>query len=115
MAKLAARIGLPPTAWDDSAFAFKGDVHHRQLVTVNWVNDYFHQVPAQVRVPTTQQASQLLAAVPQPLLLRPFNNNDAGTEVICTWRSMYVPPKYASLFLSEDLSPCDTYILASLV
>lgn len=109
VSQFSARIGMPATPWDNQAFAFKGDVHRHQIVTVNWVQDYFYQIQAQIRVPTVQEANQQLTAQPQAILLGPYNNNDAGTELIRTRRSMYVPPRYVNQFISEDLTPAEAY------
>ena len=108
--RFSARLGLPATPWDNDAFAFKGEVHNRQIVTVQWTQEYFHQVNAQIRVATVAEANQQLSTVPPPLLMGPYANADAGTEVIRTRRTMYVPPRYVGLFLEEDLAPVEAYI-----
>lgn len=53
--------------------------------------------------------THLLAGDPALTLVGPFNNGEAGTELICTHRSMYVLPRYVSIFLEEDLLPRVAY------
>jgi hypothetical protein len=49
--------------------------------------------------------SQLLAGDPTLALVGPFANGEAGTELVRTSRTMYVPPRYVPLFLTLDVSP----------
>ncbi|MHA7856415.1 hypothetical protein [Marinobacter shengliensis] len=107
--KYAARIGMPATPWDDKLFAFVGEVTHQQIMSVEWDQAFFNQVPAQVRVPTNDTAAQLLAQAPAPSHFGPFDANDAGTKLIRTRRTMYVPPAYVGLFLGQELEPVVAY------
>ena len=108
--RFEARFGLPATPWDDTVFAFKGEVVRGQMpAVVNWAPNNFHQVNAQLRVPTNEMAQQLIAANPRPVLVGPFQNGDAGTEVVRVRRTIFVPPPYVPLFLEEDLEPVEAY------
>jgi hypothetical protein len=109
VAKFHAVVGMPVHQWSDRAFAFKGDLVQGQLPSVDWDPTYLHQVNGQQLIPTADALTQLLAGDPALSLVGPFQNGEAGTEFVRTRRSMYVPPRYVSIFLEEDLSPRVAY------
>ncbi len=105
LARFNARLGLPPTPWDDNMYIQKGDLHHNQSVIVQWQDDYFHQVNMQIRVPTPAALDTLLAADLNADALGPFNAQDADTELIRVRRTCYIPPAYVPTFLASPLTP----------
>jgi hypothetical protein len=99
-------MGLPATPFDNVALAFLGDlVQHQAPPSVIWKGTNFHVLTPQVRVPTTLMMDQFLAAVPNDTMLGPYQDGDAGTEIIRTRRTMFLPPKYVSLFIDRSLTP----------
>jgi len=82
LAKYTARMGLPPTPWDDQLYAQKGELYHNQAQTVTWLPDYFNQVRTQLRVATSNFIDTALAGDPNAEFLGPFVDADADTEVI---------------------------------
>ena len=105
LSRFSTRLGLPATPWDDHMYVQKGDLHHNQSVIVRWLDEYFHQVNVQIRVPTSASLDTLLAADQQVQCFGPFTENDADTELIRVRRTCYVPPAYVPLFLASSLSP----------
>ena len=109
VAKYHAVVGMPAHQWSDRAFAFKGDLVEGQMPSVDWDSTYLHQINGQQRIPTQDALTQMLAGDPNLVLVGPFDNADAGTELFRTRRSMYVPPRYVTLFLETDLTPRVAY------
>ena len=110
VAKFSSRMGHAPSQWDDRVFAFHGDLVGQQITTIEWPVNAFHQGPSIVRVPTLDVLDQFLAANPNDDLIGPFQNNDAGTELVKVRRSMYVPPAYVHLLLATPLTPREAYL-----
>ncbi len=111
LTKFKTRMGLPATPFDSVAFAFLGDlVQHQAPPSVVWEGTNFHVVNQLVLVPTVQMMDQFLAAVPAEPLLGPYQNADAGTEVIKTRRTVLLPQKYVSLFIDNSLTPRDAWV-----
>ena len=109
LATFSARMGLPPTPWEDKMFAQKGDLFHNQAQTVTWLPSYFHQVSRQLRVGTSANIETALAGDPNAESLGPFAAAAADTECIFYRRTCYVPPAYMSLFLAGPLSPREAW------
>jgi hypothetical protein len=107
--KYHARLGLPPTQWDDRMFAQKGDLHRNQAVLVEWKADYFHQLPQQILVPTPVTIDTVFATEPAAILLGPYAQGEPGTELIKVRRTCFVPPKYVPLFLGAPLTPREAW------
>ena len=103
------RIGMPVTQWDDQMFVTKGDLTHNQAVTANWPSEYFHQVQQQHRVPTVATIQTSFVADPALQQLGPYGNNDAGTELVRVRRTCFCPSTYASLLLSEPVTPREAF------
>jgi hypothetical protein len=109
VAKFHAVVGMLVHQRSDRAFALKGDLVQGQLPSVDWDANYLHQVQGQQNVPTQDALTQLLASDPNLELVRPFANGEAGTELIRTRRCMYVPPRFVTLFLENNLTPREGY------
>ena len=104
-----ARIGLPPTPWDDRMFIGKGELVHNQQVVVEWNDNYFNQ-SNNVRVPSAALIDNAYGADPNANILGPFDAADADTEVIRVRRTCYVPPPYVSLFLANQFTPREAWM-----
>jgi hypothetical protein len=105
VSRFAPRMGLAPTPWDNTGFAFLGDMIQGQAPpTVSWDNSYFHTIQ-QTRVPTVDALDQTLAAQPDTELVGPFDPGDAGTELVRTRRAMFIPTKYVPIVLDLGLFP----------
>ena len=104
-------MDLPATPFDSVAFAFLGDIVQDQAPTsVVWEGANFHVENQLVLVPTVQMMDQFLAAVPAEPLLGPYQNADAGTEVIKTRQTVLLPQKYVSLFIDNSPTPRDAWV-----
>jgi len=109
LSRFAQRMGLPQTQWDNVSFAQKGDLFHNQAQMVVWEPDYFHQVAGQIRVGTAATIDTALAGDPDAIFLGPYDDADAGTELIRVRRTCYVPPSYVPLLLGGPMSPRDAW------
>ena len=110
VSRFAPRMGLAPTPWDNAGFAFLGDMIQGQAPpTVAWDNSYFHTVQ-QTRVPTIAALDQTLAAQPNTEMVGPFADGKAGTELVRTRRTMFLPTKYVPLVLDLGLSPKNAWL-----
>ncbi len=105
LAAFHPRMGMPATVWDNSMYIQKGDLHHNQSVMIQWLDNYFHQVNNQIRVPTAAAIDTTLAGDANLQIIGPYNQNDADTELIRVRRTVYVPPAYVSIFLASPLTP----------
>ncbi len=100
ISKFTPRLGMPATPWDNFLFATKGDLYENVAQTTYWRSEYFHQVPGQFRVGTPATLDTALGG--DPLLeqqVGPYNDQDAGTEIVRCRRCMYCPPKYVALMM----------------
>eukprot|EP00979_Chaetoceros_neogracilis_P014842 scaffold4934_cov145-Chaetoceros_neogracile.AAC.1 len=76
---------------------------------VVWEPEYFHQVNGQIRVGTAATIDTALAGDPDAIFLGPYDDADAGTELIRVRRTCYVPPSYVPLLLGGPMSPRDAW------
>ena len=75
------RMGMLPSTWDNSTFAFAGDVCNGQISTVSWDSRLYE--PASIGyldVGTAALIDDAFAADPNAQMVGPFANGDAGTE-----------------------------------
>jgi hypothetical protein len=112
VSRFAPRIGMLPTPWDDVAFAFQGDVVQQQVPpSIVWDQSYFHTVvQSLIRVPTAIMMGQLLGQDPNSQFMGPFDEEDAGTEIVCTRHATVVPHRYVQLLLAQSLTPPEAWI-----
>ena len=111
LSRFDPRMGMPASQWDNRAFANSGDLFHNNPVLVEWDNRHFHQGP-QTHAPLAQTIEDALAqanAANPVELMGPFNNGDAGTEVLRTRMCMYCPPQYVGIFLENPLTPVEAW------
>jgi hypothetical protein len=109
LVKFYTRMGRDPTDWDDQCYIQKGELVHNQSIMVEWDDAYFHQVNAQIRVPTAAVIDTTLAGDVNATILGPFTQADADTELIRVRRCCYVPPKYIHFFLANPLPPREAW------
>lgn len=103
--KYSTRLGMPPTQWDDLAFAFSGDyINTEPPQTVKVPTNYLH-LAAQVRVPSPAAIDQFFANNPDAQSLGPFTANDADTEIVRVRHSVLLPPVYVPLILEDTMTP----------
>lgn len=105
LARFDARMGLPPTAWDNHSYVQKGELFHNQAQLVSWDTAYFHQGQASLRVQTPAAIDTSFAGDPAATFLGPHDPLDADTELIRYRRTCYVPPAYVPLFLASPVTP----------
>ena len=102
------RAGLPATAWDDSSFIAKGELHHNSHIMVNFRDDYFVRC-GNVHAPTDATINAAYAADANANMLGPYNANDAGVTVLRARHTCFVPPVYVPLFLTNSLTPREAW------
>jgi hypothetical protein len=107
--KFHTRAGLPHTPWDERMFIAKGDLHHNNHVTVEFVNQYFNQTN-NIAVPSPAMIDTAYAAGADANLLGPYNAvADAGVESIRVRRTCIIPMPYVPLLLARPLSPREAW------
>ena len=105
VAKYPVYMGHALTQWNDIPFAFYGDVINQQITTVTFPGNTFHQVGQAHRVPSNQLMDIIVNQDLTVQLLGPFNNANAGTELVQARNVMYVPFRYVNLLLTAPLTP----------
>ena len=105
LARFNARMGMAATPWDGNLYVQKGELFRNHGLTVHFHDEYFNQVQNQIRVPSPAAIDASYAGDPDAIILGPYNQNDADTELIRCRRTCYVPPPYAALFLAGPLTP----------
>ena len=105
-----SRMGMPPSTWDNSTFAFAGDVFNGQISTVSWDSRLYEPVYNNfLDVGTVALIDDAFAVDPNVQMVGPFAIGDAGTERVRVRRSVYVPPMFVSLLLDEEMTPRDAW------
>ena len=78
-------LGVPVTSLDSRTFAFDGDLHHNQGLSVEIDNANYNLITNATNVPEVATINTALAAavppVPNRFMLGPYQNGDAGIEV----------------------------------
>ena len=108
VAKYATCLGHPATPWDNQIFASLHDVVGNQIPTnVHFPTDAFNRLGAgaNYRVPLAQALDASFAADQNLALVGPYNNNDAGTELLQSRNLVGVPHRYMRHFLTGPLTP----------
>ena len=89
--RFETRMGLPATPWDNLMFASKGELRHNHHQTIIFHSDNF-LATGRTRVATADAIDAALAADANPdIRLGPYADGDAGTEVIRTRHTCFVP------------------------
>ena len=101
-------MGRPSSKWDDGTFANRGDVSYGTTPLAVWDPLYLHLAPA-VYVPSAATIDTSLAGNSKITLLGPYGAGDAGVEIICCRKTVYVPATHVGLLFSEDLSPVEAW------
>jgi len=103
--RYTAKLGGPVTPWDNLIFATKGDVSLNAVHIVEVPGNAFRQT-ADVPVLTVPALTDALMQNPNVEQVGHFNIRQADTEIIRMRNVMYVPAKYAPLFLDScGISP----------
>ena len=108
MSYYASRIGRPVSKWDGRTFANRVDVSYGTAPLSVLDPTYLHLAPA-VYMPSAAAIDTSLSGNPNVTLLGPYGAGDAGVEIICCCKTVYVPAPYVGLFLSADLSPVESW------
>ena len=107
--KFHPRAGMPATRWDNRMFICKGELHHNSHVAVEFREDYFNQIPANVPVPNPEMIDAGYATDPTANLLGPNDLRNDGIENLRVRRTCFVPAPYVPLFLAKPLSPREAW------
>ena len=78
-------VSVPPTPWDETVMASKGDVLGGQTcMVVEWPAMAFRQVAngAAIQVPTLANLDALFDANPLLEMVGPFMANEVGTKLV---------------------------------
>ncbi len=108
LSKFLPRLGLQGTNWDNEMFVTKGELYQNQATTTYWLGEYFHQIPGQHRVASPATIDTALGGDPLLESVGPYNDQDAGTQVVRCRRSIYCPPKYVPMMM-DPISPREAW------
>jgi hypothetical protein len=96
---------IQPTSFDQSGFAFLGDVHQGQApASIVWANEYFNRAP-DINVPTAEYLDALLQGQADLQTVGPFPVGDPDTEILQVRNTVFIPSRYMPLFLDDELTP----------
>ena len=101
-------MGRPARQWDNRTFENQGDVSYGTAPLAVWDPTYLQLDPA-VYVPSAAAIYTSLAGYPNVTLLGLYGAGDAGGEIICGHKTVYVPAPYVGLLLSDNLTPAETW------
>ena len=101
-------LGVPVTSLDSRTFAFDGDLHHNQGLSVEIDNASYNLIANATNVPDIAAITTALAAVVPPVpnqyMLGPYQNGDAGTIVARVRKIIAIPNCYVPLFLAREVT-----------
>ena len=101
-------MGRNASWWDDRTFAKRGDVSYGTAPLAVWDPTYLHLYPA-VYVPSAATIDTYLAGDTTINLLGPYGAGDAGAEIICCCKTVYVTALYVGLLLSDNLTQVEAW------
>ena len=101
-----SRMGRLPCRWDDETFGNRRDVSYDTAPLSVWDPKYIHLTPA-VYVPSAAAIDTSLYGDTNVTLLGPYGAGDAGVEIICYCKTVYVPARYVGLLLCAHLTPAE--------
>jgi hypothetical protein len=109
VSKYLPRFGFPASPWDNVLFASVHEVVGNQITaTVQFPADAFTRVGQgniYYRVPTSQLIDAEYLADPNVVMLGPYVNGDADTELIQCRNVVGIPYRYMRHFIPSPLSP----------
>jgi hypothetical protein len=99
-------IGRMGTNANKQDVAFLGDMRGLLPPNVIYFPEEAFMHTGSLTVPRAEVLDQAFADDPTCTVVGPYDDNEAGTEVIATRRMMYLPPKYAPIALAHpNLTP----------
>ena len=101
-------MGYPARKWDNRTFENQGYFSYSTVPLTVWDPTFLHLSPV-VYVPSTAAIYISLAGDPNVTLLGPYGAVDAGGEILCCCKTVYVPAPYVGLSLSDDLTPVEAW------
>ena len=102
--------GEPTTGFRDRVLGLLGDIRPNQYPVVDVPSTIMHLVGTQVRVPTLEAMTGILATWDGSAFLGPYTEADPLTEVVRPRNVQLVPSRYASLLVHRDnVSPKQAY------
>ena len=102
-------LGAPLSPVYGKFYAFDGDLHRDQGVTVEMPDTLYQLSNAQVLVPTV---ARILQSFQQDATLQHFGphaNGDANTELVRMRKMIPLPFEYVSIFLARAMTPRDYF------
>ena len=96
-------MGRPASKWDNRTFTNRLDVAYGTAPLAVWDPTYLH-LALVIYVPSAAAIDTSLAGDPNITLLGPYDAGDAGGEIICCRKTVYVSAPYVVLLLRNDLS-----------
>ena len=101
---------MPASPWDDSTFAFSGDICNGQMSTVTWDRRLYEPASLNaITVGTDTLIEDAFAVDANVQMVGPFNDGDPGTENVRVRRSIYLPPMFVSLMLEDEMTPREAW------
>ena len=101
-------MGRPPCKCNDGTFPKRRDVSYRTRLLAVWESTYLHLAPT-IYMPSAIAIDTSLYGDANITLLGPYVARDAGVEIICCRKTVYVPATYVSLLLFSDQTPVEAW------
>ena len=103
--RMERSLGAPATAVDNKIFAFDGDLFSNQGMNVHLDDALFDEQANQIIIPTVTTVLDALVQDPAVVMMGPYTNNDAGTEVKKFRGIIPIPNCYVHVFLANEVTP----------
>jgi len=97
--KFVASLNGNPTFWDNSSFAFLGDMVQGQVMTVIFPSDTFDTITTGTKT-SLYMLQHLDALIPATPLFPPVVEGEVDSIKVTVCKVIYLPAVYVPLFLS---------------
>ena len=102
--RLDQPLGQPDHAQWNRFYAFDDDLLGTTGYSVHVRDTIYGLIPNSVNVPTIATVNVAIGGDPNIQQLGPYNNGDAGTEVIQDRRTIVIPFSYVNAFLANEIT-----------
>ena len=103
--RLDQLLGQPNHHRWNRFYAFDGDLLGTTGYSVHVRDSIYGLIPNSINVPTVATVNAAIGGDPNLQSLGPYNDGDAGTEVIRVRRTIVIPFAYVNTFLVNEVTP----------
>ena len=103
--RLDQPLGQPDHPRWNRFYAFDGDLLGGTSYNVHVRDTVYALIPNSINVPTIATITAAIGGDPNLQQLGPYNDGDAGTEVIRVRRTIVIPFAYVNTFLANEVTP----------